>query len=118
MPQTQDDPGSQSGLPIRLRGDGLMHQREEPVGVVLDLDVHIKLDMSVLRLQKFRWESSSNDEGKVECRQYVTYFHEDLNCFYKGWNGLFRFLDGPNMLHSVVSVPRPLFDLTWNRPEL
>jgi hypothetical protein len=30
-----------------------MHQLEEPIGVVLDLDVHVKLDMLILRLQKF-----------------------------------------------------------------
>ena len=53
MPHTQDNSGSQSGLPIRLRGDNLMHQREEPIGVVLDLDVHVKLNMLILRLQKF-----------------------------------------------------------------
>ena len=48
----------------------------------------------------------------------ATYFHEKRNRFYKGWNGLFWFFDGPNMLHSIVSIPCPFFDLTLNRPEL
>lgn len=64
MPETQNNSRSKSGLPIRLRSDNLMHQPEEPAGVVLDLDVHVKLNMLILRLQKFRFESSSNDDSE------------------------------------------------------
>lgn len=64
MPQTQDDSGSKSGLPIRLRSDNLVHQCEESVRVVLDLDIHVKLDMAVLRLQNVRFKSSSDNQGR------------------------------------------------------
>ena len=45
-----------------------MDQPEEPAGVILDLDVHIKLNMLILRLRKIRFESSSDDEGRRNAR--------------------------------------------------
>ena len=64
--------------------------------------------------------ASSNDDGengenfRVE---HLTYFHKERNCSCKSWNGLFRLLDGPNMLHSILSIPHPLSYFACNRPE-
>lgn len=50
MPQAQQDPGCQDGLPLRLHGYDLVHQLEQSIRVVLDLNVDVEFDMLVLRL--------------------------------------------------------------------
>lgn len=56
MPKSQKDTRGKVGLPGRLCGDDVVHQREEPLWIVLDLDVNVELDVLVLGL----WE------GKLE----------------------------------------------------
>lgn len=50
MPETQQNPRSEGGFPLGLFGNDLMHQMEEAVRVVLDLDVNVELDVLVFRL--------------------------------------------------------------------
>lgn len=48
VPQSQDDPRREFGLPIGVGGNDGLHKREEAFGVVEDLDVDVELDMMVL----------------------------------------------------------------------
>ena len=50
MPDTEEDPGSQLGLPVIVgRNDGV-HEVKQPWRVVLHLDVNVKLYVAVLGL--------------------------------------------------------------------
>jgi hypothetical protein len=73
MPKAQQNTGSQFRLPIRLRRDNIMHEREEAVGVILDLDVNVKLDVLILRLQR-TWAKRLDERiGNVSM---LTHFHQ------------------------------------------
>lgn len=54
MPETEKDPRCKGSLPGGLSGDNVIHEFEQPVGVVLNFDVYIKLDVLVFRLRKGR----------------------------------------------------------------
>jgi hypothetical protein len=50
MPKAEQDPGSQSCLPIIIGGDGIVYEVEQPRWVVLHLDVDVELYVAVFRL--------------------------------------------------------------------
>jgi hypothetical protein len=50
MPQSEHNAGRQVGLPVGVRRDDRVHQREQSLGVVLNLDIDIKLDVFILGL--------------------------------------------------------------------
>lgn len=50
MPQSQEYPGRKERLPVIVGANGLVHESEQPRGVVLHLDVDVELDVLVLRL--------------------------------------------------------------------
>lgn len=52
VPQTKKQPRGEENLPVVVRGDDGVHEGEETVRVVLDLDVDVKLDVKVLWLRK------------------------------------------------------------------
>jgi len=64
VPDTEEDPGGQFGLPAIVRGNDGVHEVKQPRRVVLHLDVNVKLYVAVLGLN-------------------------DMNCdqFYRGWLG-------------------------------
>jgi hypothetical protein len=39
-------------FPVGLRGDDLVHEREQPVGFVIEFDIDVELDVLVLGLAK------------------------------------------------------------------
>jgi hypothetical protein len=50
MPQPEKDTGGELCLPVRLRGDNLVHERKEPVRIILNFHVNVKFDVLVLGL--------------------------------------------------------------------
>ncbi len=50
VPESEQDTRREVGLPVGLGGDSLVHEREEVRGLVLNLDVYVKLDVTVLGL--------------------------------------------------------------------
>jgi len=51
VPDAEQDPGSQLGSPVIVRGNDRVHEIKQPRGVVLHLDVNVKLDVAVLGLK-------------------------------------------------------------------
>lgn len=49
-PEPENQTRGQQRLPVLVRGDDVVHKREEPRRLVHDLDVDIKLDVAVLLL--------------------------------------------------------------------
>ena len=58
MPESQQESGSKYMLPVGIRRDYLVHQREEAFGVVLRLDIDVEFDMKVLWLGRIRAEAT------------------------------------------------------------
>ena len=52
VPEPEQYARREGGLPVRLCGDDLVHEREEVGGLVLDLDVDVELDVAVLGLMQ------------------------------------------------------------------
>jgi hypothetical protein len=52
VPKTEEDPGSQLGLPVVVRRNDGVHEGEQPRGVALYLDVDVKLNVTVLGLNE------------------------------------------------------------------
>jgi hypothetical protein len=50
MPETEEDAGSQLGLPVIVRRNDGVHEVEQSWRVVLDFDVYVKLYVAVLGL--------------------------------------------------------------------
>ena len=103
MPETEENPGSQISLPIRLRGNDLLHQGEQGFRVVLGLDIHVKLNMFVLGLL-------GNMVSEQRLKAAATYQHKERDGLGECWNGLDGLLDGANMLHPLRSIPVTLLD--------
>jgi hypothetical protein len=54
MPQSEQNPGRERRLPVRLRTNDLVHEREQSVRIILDLDIDIEFDVLVFRLSTSR----------------------------------------------------------------
>jgi len=52
VPKTEEDPGGQRGLPVIVGRDDGVHEVEQSRRVVLHFDVHVKLYMAVLGLNR------------------------------------------------------------------
>ena len=52
VPQAEEDPGSQRGLPVIVGGNGGVHEVKQPRGIVLHLDVDVELYVTVLGLRR------------------------------------------------------------------
>lgn len=50
VPEPKQDPGCKLGFPVGLLRDNVMHEREQTVRVILNLDVNVEFDVLVLRL--------------------------------------------------------------------
>jgi len=50
VPDAEQDPGSQLGFPVIVRGNDGVHEVKQPRRVVLHLDVNVKLYVAVLGL--------------------------------------------------------------------
>jgi len=50
MPEPQKNSRRKDRFPIRLRDDDVVHKREQSIRVILNFDVHVKLDMLVFWL--------------------------------------------------------------------
>jgi len=50
MPEPQKDSRRKGRFPIRLRDNDVVHKREQSIRVILNLDIHIKLDVLVFWL--------------------------------------------------------------------
>jgi len=115
MPYSQQDTGCERGFPVGICGYNAVHERKKSVGVILYFDVDVELDLNILWLhRKFsllgRGERRPNGEANL---------HKQSHRFRECRDALLRFLDGPDVLHSIVSIPRPLFNFTCaNRADL
>lgn len=50
VPEPEDDSRREDGFPVLVRRYDLVHEREEPRGIVVDFTVDVELDVLVLRL--------------------------------------------------------------------
>lgn len=115
MPQAEQNPGRERRLPIRLRRNNLVHEREQPVRIILDLDIDIEFDVLVFRLSTSR---ISEHAPSSKYKQPGTCLHEQLYRLRKGGNGLLRLFPSSDMLHSVFSEPIPFLNLSCGRSGL
>lgn len=51
VPEAQKDARREGGLPVGLGGNRLVHKRKKVRGLVLNLDVNVKFDVTVLWLE-------------------------------------------------------------------
>lgn len=86
VPEAEQDSGCKGRLPVILSRDDFVHELEQPIGVILNLDIDVELDMPVL------WS------------------HEKLYSLHKRGDGLLGFLCGPAVLHTVIAIPVALTD--------
>lgn len=65
MPDAEEDPWSQLGLPVIVRRNDSVHETEQPRRVILHLHVDIKLDVVVLGLdERYELSSASQEVGE------------------------------------------------------
>jgi len=67
MPQTKEDARGKQSFPVGLRGDNIVHQPEELIWVVLNLNVHVELDLLILGLLMGDEERSRGLNTKKMC---------------------------------------------------
>ena len=51
MPESESYPRGKGRLPVRLSGDGLVHQCEQVRGLVLDLHVDVEDNVTIFALE-------------------------------------------------------------------
>ena len=104
MPKSEQDARREGGLPLRLGRDGVMHEREEVCGLVLDLNVYVKLDVTILGLSlRFRrWNGGAYT--------HKLYLHEEVDGLFECCEGLLGLFDGPQSMHSALAMPQLLPD--------
>jgi hypothetical protein len=77
-----------------------VHECKETLGVVLDLHINIELDVAVFGL----CGEYCQRRGR-EARRLANHLHEQYHRLGERWDGLFRLLDRPNVLHAVRPIP-------------
>ncbi len=107
MPQTKEDARGKHSLPVGLRGDDVVHQPEELIWVVLNLNVHVELDLLILGLLMDDEERSRGLNTKS------AHLHKQLDSLFERGDRLFGFPDCPNVFHTVFSKPVSFFDFTY-----
>jgi hypothetical protein len=75
----------------------------------LHFDINVEFDVTIFRLGL----DMVSLIRRHPSRRGATDPHEQPNRLLERWNGLFRFLHGPDMFHSIISVPVSLFDLAY-----
>lgn len=63
MPESQKDTWRKGRLPVWLRGDDIVHKCEQPIWVILNLDIHVELDMLVFGLNLGKCKTIKNESS-------------------------------------------------------